>query len=165
VATIHARATQNLSTFDLDLVGLNVRAILVDGRRATWRRDGRELIVTPRRGIRRNRSFTTVVAYDGVPEPIEDALGTSGFIHTDDGAVVAGEPHVAATWFPVNDHPSDKAAYTFHVTVPEGLEAVANGILVDDETANGQTTWTWRAREPMASYLATATIGEFDLRA
>jgi hypothetical protein len=165
VATIRARSTQDLSSFDLDLVGLDVRAVLVDGRRATWRRDGQELIVTPRRGIRRGRPFTTVVAYDGVPQTIVEELGISGFIHTDDGAVVAGQPHVAATWFPANDHPSDKAAYTFHVTVPEGLEAVANGILVDDETANGQTTWTWRAREPMASYLATATIGEFDLRA
>ena len=61
-----------------------------------------------------------------------DARRTSsapGFIHTDDGALVVGQPHVAATWFPVNDHPSDKAAYTFRVTVPEGLEAVANGAL------------------------------------
>ena len=32
VATIRARATQNLSAFNLDLTGLNVRAIAVDGR-------------------------------------------------------------------------------------------------------------------------------------
>jgi hypothetical protein len=29
----------------------------------------------------------------------------------------------------VNDHPTDKASYSFDITVPEGLEAVANGIL------------------------------------
>ena len=31
-------------------------------------------------------------------------------------------------------------------------------------TKRGRTTWTWAREEPMASYLATATIGEFDLR-
>ena len=37
-------------------------------------------------------------------------------------------------WYPVNDHPLDKAAYTFQITVPAGLEAVANGELVDCRT-------------------------------
>ena len=164
VATIRARATQNLSSFNLDLVGLTVESIKVNGRRAAWSRDGGELTVSPRKGLRNKRIFTTKVRYHGVPAPIEDQFGSSGFLHTDDGALVAGEPHVAATWFPVNDHPSDKAAYTFRVTVPAGLEAVANGTLRSRRTKGGWTTWTWRAKEPMASYLATATIGEFDLR-
>ena len=42
-------------------------------------------------------------------------------MHTDD-AVVAGQPEVAASWFPVNDHPIDKASYTFVVTAPADLE-------------------------------------------
>ena len=49
----HARATQNLSRFDLDLVGLNVRSVKVDGRNAAWARDGQELVITPRRGSAR----------------------------------------------------------------------------------------------------------------
>jgi hypothetical protein len=166
VATIRAKATQNLSSFNLDLVGLTVRAISVDGRRATWSRDGSELTVTPRRGLRKHARFTTVVAYDGVPETIGDPqLGLSGFIHTDDGTLVAGEPDVAATWYPVNDHPLDKAAYTFRITVPAGLEAVANGALKSSRTRHGSTTWVWDAEERMAPYLTTATIGQFDLRA
>jgi aminopeptidase N len=39
----------------------------------------------------------------------------AGFMHTDDGAVVAGEPEVAAAWYPVNDHPLDKATYSFPI--------------------------------------------------
>lgn len=161
-AVIVARATQGLSSFNLDLQGLEVRSISVNGRAATWSREGNELTVTPGRCVEEGRRFVTIVTYDGVPETLEDG---SGFIHTDDGALVVGEPDVAATWFPVNDHPSDKAAYLFNVTVPEGLEAVANGVLLDQRTRDGSTTWTWRAKEPMAAYLATATIGEFDLRA
>ena len=86
-------------------------------------------------------------------------------MHTDDGAMVAGQPEVAATWFPVNDHPSDKAAYTFKLAAPEGLEVVANGVLQKSRTRHGWTTWTWDAKEPMASYLAMMAVGEFDVRA
>jgi hypothetical protein len=161
VATIDAVATQNLSRFNLDLQGLTVHSIEVDGRRASWRRDGTELIVTPRDGIRDRDKFTVEVKYRGVPETLEDG---SGFIHTDDGSLVIGEPHVAATWFPANDHPSDKASYTFRVAVPAGLEVVANGELKGRSTKNGWTTWLWDAKEPMASYLATASVGEWELR-
>ncbi len=161
-ATITARATQNLSSFNLDLEGLTVRSIKVDHRDATWTRAGAELTVTPPRGIRNHTRFTTVISYDGIPQTLSDG---SGFIHTDDGALVIGEPHVAATWFPVNDHPSDKASYTFTIKAPRDLQVVANGVLQRERSRGGQTTWTWDAREPMASYLAMMAIGSFDVRA
>ena len=143
---IQARATQNLSRFNLDFVGLTVDSITVDGSLATWTRDGGELTVTPAEGLPRGEPFLVVVRYHGIPEPIEDELGISGFIATDDGAVIAGEPHVAATWFPANDHPLDKAAYTFKITVPAGVEAVANGKLVRKWTKNGRSHWLWNAK-------------------
>ncbi|MDR7275821.1 hypothetical protein J2S41_002599 [Catenuloplanes atrovinosus] len=161
-ATISARATQNLSAFNLDFEGLTIRSLTVDGAPARFTRDGAELTVVPRRGLPKNRSFTVVVRYDGVPQTINDPiLGTAGVFHTDDGMVIAGQPDVAATWFPVNDHPTDKASYTIKLTVPKGLEAVANGALTGTRTRGDWTTWTWDAREPMASYLVTANVGEF----
>jgi hypothetical protein len=166
VERIRATATQNLSSFNLDLVGLHVRAITVDGQRASWSRNGHELTITPRRGLPAHTHYETVIVYDGVPQTIGDSqIGLSGFIHTDDGTLVAGEPQGAATWFPVNDHPLDKAAYTFQIVVPAGLEAIANGELVTSRTLGGYTTWIWNAREPLASYLTTATIGQFDVHA
>ena len=163
-ATIRARATQNLSRFNLDFDGLTVDGIKVNGCAASWTRNRGELIVTPCRGLPVGNRFIVAVRYHGVPRPIQD-LGISGFVPTDDGAVIAGQPHVAATWFPVNDHPLDKAAYTFRVKVPAGLEVVANGGLRGKSTRNGWTTWRWEAGKPMASYLATATMGQFNLTA
>jgi hypothetical protein len=164
IATIRARATQNLSAFSLDLLGLEVHTVRVNGRRAAYTHDGHELTVTPRETLRRHRRFTVVVVYDGRPQPLVDpVLGLSGFFPTDDGATIAGQPHGAATWFPVNDHPLDKAAYTFRVSVPAGLEAVANGVLRGSATRGDWTTWTWDARDPMASYLATVDIGEYNI--
>jgi aminopeptidase N len=170
VATISARATENLCRFNLDFQGLTVRSVVVNGRRARWSRSqDHELTITPKHKLKKDRRFTTVVRYDGVPRTQQISFGPdftleAGFIHTDDGAVIAGEPEVAANWFPVNDHPIDKAAYTFVVTVPAGLEVVGNGRLIAHRTHGRSTTWVWNAPEPMASYLATATIGQFDLR-
>jgi hypothetical protein len=166
VATITAHATQDLSRFDLDFIGLTVRSVTIDGDSAKFRRDGQELIIRPRHGIADHASFVVRIRYDGIPQLIVDpALGANGWFHTDDGAVVVGEPHVAASWFPVNDHPSDKASYRFHITVPKGTQAVANGIFTGKTTKHGWTTWNWDAREPMASYLATAEIGKFAIDA
>ena len=166
VATITARATQDLSRFDLDLDGLTVRSIAIDGHAATWKRKGHELVITPKHGLPNGTTFITRIDYHGTPMVLDDpSLGQNGWFHTDDGSVVVGEPHVASTWFPVNDHPSDKASYTFHVKVPDGTQAVSNGVLVSTITKHGWTTWNWDAREPMASYLATATIGKFAMHA
>jgi aminopeptidase N len=166
VATIAARATQNLSRFNLDLNGLTVRSITVNGRPATWTRSGDELTVTPRRGLRKGLPFITVVRYDGVPQIFVDpGIGEGGVFHTDDGMLIVGQPHVADTWFPVNDHPIDKASYTVRVSVPAGLEAVSNGVLLGRWTHGGWTNWLWHAKEPMASYLAMATVGQYDVRA
>jgi hypothetical protein len=164
VASIRILATQNLSSFDLDLVGLDVRSVTVGGRAARWRRDGQELVVTPRKGLRSGREFTAVVRYDGIPEPVDEGLGLSGFIATEDGVFVAGQPHGAATWFPVNDHPKDTATYTVKITAPTGLDAISNGRLAAKKQLGAWTRWTWRATDPMASYLLTMAIGNYDTR-
>ncbi len=165
-ATIYATATNDLFRFNLDLVGLTVNSITVNGKSAEWSRTEHELIITPQRKLKDSEYFTVAINYGGVPKTFQ-LPGTNletGFMHTDDGAVVAGQPQVAAAWYPVNDHPLDKASYSFNVAVPAGLEAISNGRLLDTVTENGWSTWKWLATEPMASYLATATIGQFELR-
>jgi aminopeptidase N len=49
------------------------------------------------------------------------------------------------------------------VTVPEGLAGISNGELVDSSTEDGWTTWQWSAAEPMAPYLVTLAVGEFEI--
>jgi hypothetical protein len=162
VATMIARTTQELNRFDLDLVGLTVSSVTVNGTPATWTRDGQELVITPARKLPRNAPLVTTIKYAGVPQLYDEpALGTAGFFTTDDGAFIAGQPHAAASWYPVNDHPADKASYDFRVTAPKGLDVTANGVLVDKRNKGNQTTWTWLAKEPMASYLTTLAIGDY----
>ncbi|HVR14210.1 MAG TPA: M1 family metallopeptidase [Gaiellaceae bacterium] len=163
-ATIDATATQDLSRFDLDLRGFSISRLDVDGRAATFTRDGQELIVTPRTGIHSGSGFTVVVGYAGTPTVVTDPdFSLEGWVPTDDGAFVVGEPQGSPAWYPVNDNPRDKAAYDFSVSVPAGLTVMANGVLVSHATSGGRTTWVWHEADPMAPYLSTATVGRFDL--
>src|SRR5690349_15547551 len=62
-AAISATATQDLSRFDLDLRGFDLSGVTVDGRAATFLRDGQELVITPARPIRSGTAYTVVVDY------------------------------------------------------------------------------------------------------
>ncbi|WUH95257.1 M1 family metallopeptidase [Streptomyces sp. NBC_00433] len=162
---ITARATRQLTRFDLDLSGLTVRGVRVNGRTARWARAGQELVITPAKRLRKGESFTVDVSYGGIPEDVTDPDGSpDGWIATDDGAFVAGEPQGAMSWFAADNHPLDKASYTFDITVPAGYTAVANGVLTSQRTKGGRTTFHWSEAQPMAAYLATATIGKFDVQ-
>jgi aminopeptidase N len=88
-----------------------------------------------------------------------------GWVTTRDGAMVVGEPEGSMTWYPVSDHQTDKASYSFEITVPEGKVAVANGLPAGDPvTEGGWTTWFWDAPDQQASYLTTASVGDYELR-
>ncbi|HEY8478351.1 MAG TPA: M1 family metallopeptidase [Spirillospora sp.] len=166
VTKIKATATQNLSRFNLDFLGpFTISSLKVDGQRASYKRTGaQELVITPRKGLRKHRSFTVTVAYSGVPQPINDeTLGTSGWIPTDDGAVMVNQPFGAATVYPVNDHPTDKATYTITLTAPKNLTTLSNGDLRGKWTKNGLTTTRWVMRTPMASELSMLAIGRYDV--
>jgi aminopeptidase N len=161
---ISAVSTQALSAFNLDLRGLRVGSVTVDGAPAAFRRSGSELTVTPGVPIASGRPFQVVVAYGGRPHPVKSPDGfPTGWLPTRRGAFVASEPRGAITWFPCNDHPADKASFRFTVTVPRSRVAVANGALESVTRSRRARTYVWRAPEPVATYLATVAIDRYRL--
>lgn len=161
-ATIRATATQGLTSFDLDFA-LTVGKVTVDGRPARFATSGeQELVVTPARTLPRGKPFTVTVTYSGVPSGVQ-RYGFTSWQRTADGGVAANEPESAWWWFPSNDHPLDKATYDVTVRVPEGEQAISNGLLVSQHTAGGWTGYHWRQDAPQATYLATLALGHFDI--
>jgi aminopeptidase N len=163
-ATIDATALQNLSEYSLDLFEMRVSSVLVGGQAASFKQSPGKLIVTPPVGVAAGTAFTTTVTYASPIAAYIDPDGSSeGWVPSSDGAFVVNEPVGAMSWFPNNNVPSDKATYDIRVSVPDSREVQANGRLVSN-TANpdGTRTWHWREDSPMASYLVTATNGEFD---
>ncbi len=164
-AEITARATQDLSAFHLDLKGMDVERVEVEGERARWSRNGQELVVRPHGDLDEKETFRVTVRYSGTPQTITDPDGSQeGWLPTADGVLALGEPTGSMAWFPGNHHPSDKASYDLAITVPEKLQAVSNGELTHRSTRDGRTTFRWRTAEPMAGYVAMLAIGDYDIR-
>ncbi|MEU7820506.1 M1 family metallopeptidase [Catellatospora sp. NPDC049133] len=162
--TVRAKSTQALDRFHLDLYGLTVSKVTVDGRAAKSTREGDELVITPAAPVASGAVFTTEVVYGGRPADTPDGdAENNGFFTSRRGAVAVGEPQSAAAWFPVNDHPRDKALYDIELTVPPGYSGISNGLLRGRTENAGWSTWRWEVTSPMASYLALMAVGKFRL--
>ena len=66
---IQATATAQLRSFHLDLTGLAVQRVDVDGKRARFTRNGGELVIRPRVALAKGARFRVRVRYSGTPEP------------------------------------------------------------------------------------------------
>lgn len=161
-AALTVNTNDSLSELRLDLAGLAVTNVTLGGQVVRWARQGLDLVIMPTEPIPAQRTTTVVVDYNGSPAAKDDPiLGDLGWVDADGGAFVVSEPNGAPTWFPCNDHPSDKALYQFSVEVPTGVEVVANGSLRSTTVDGATTTWVWRTDRPMATYLATVALGQF----
>ena len=165
IVTIEAIATQDLGSFNLDFVGFDINSLMVNGAEADYSRKGQELIVSPLKPLVDGDMFTVVVQYNGSPEEMQSvALPVqTGWVTVDGGSFVLSEPDGSASFYPVNDHPLDKATYTFRVTVPKPFEVAANGLLIETTDKGDATTFVFDSPSLMASYLATINIDEFDI--
>ncbi|MFI6870397.1 M1 family metallopeptidase [Nocardia sp. NPDC050406] len=159
-ARLDVVATQALRTFNLDYAGPAVTKVTVNNLPAWFERtDEHELVITPLLPLLPGLPFSVQVEYAGAPPEGED---TGWFNSPSGGAFVAGEPHSATTWYPLNDTPLDKATFTLRATVPQEWEVMSNGLKTEDTLANGQRTVVWESRQPVIGYLTTIAIEKFE---
>ncbi|WP_420432274.1 M1 family metallopeptidase [Candidatus Poriferisocius sp.] len=165
VTTLTAVATEDLEEFNLDFLGLEVNAVSVDGVEAEFSRDGQEMTIQPVDPLSAEAQFTVAVSYSGMPQPFDEVgvpFFPMGWHSMNEVLFTVSQPSGAMTWYPSNNHPTDKATFTFRITVPDGVEAAATGLLIDESSVDGQTTTTWQMDDPMATYLAAVYIGDFE---
>jgi aminopeptidase N len=161
--TIVARPTQDLTRFNLDFA-LKPTSIRVNGQKANFTQAGTEVEITPAAKLPTGTLASVVVEYEAVPSTVLVG-GRSYWTRTADGAVASGEPHVAAWWFPSNDHPTDKATFDVSISVPNGTQVLSNGSLLSNNPGPGnRTRWNWRSSKPQATYLAFLAIGQYEIR-
>lgn len=156
--------TDTREELTLDSTGSDIEAVTVDGETVTFTRDDPELrIELPSPATAGTELAVEVVFTDEVaPEP-SDSGGPLGWFVTDGGAFLLVEPDGLRAVMPCNDHPIDKATYTFHLSIDDPLTAIANGELVarTPDGATGTTTFVWEQRQPMASYLVQLLVGDY----
>ena len=161
--TLHVHATEDLDSFDLDLL-LDARSVSVDGVPATFGKPNRhELAITPTTPIPSGTDFVVKVSYAGHPGRFSYA-GESNWLADRHEVVAMNQPHMAPWWFPSNDHPSDKAQMDIAITVPRAQQVISNGFRVSRHVHGDLATTRWRADEPMCTYLAFFAAGRYAVR-
>jgi aminopeptidase N len=157
-----AKTRKRLRSFSLDLEGLIVDSVKVNGHKADYSRRDNKLIIKPAKAL--DGRFSVTVRYHGKPVTHIDPDGAQdGWIPTSDGATVLSEPVGAMTWFPNNNTPRDKATFDMKITVPSKLEVAGSGDLKSVRKHDGQETWRWVQPHQQATYLAMISIGNYDV--
>jgi aminopeptidase N len=157
VTTIDAVTSSRLERINLDFARGTVGSVQVNGAPATFTRAGEDLVVTPEEPVLAGSWMRITVRHTSDPVAAKGQDG--GWVQTKDGLAMANQADAAHLVFPCNDHPSDKAMFTIHVTAPSGYTAVANGLPAGAERSRRSTTWTYRTEHPMATELAQVSIG------
>ncbi len=163
-AVITARRTDPADTLRLDLIGLRVDTVLVNGAAVRFRRDSTRVHVPIARG---DDSLEIAVRYRGAPADgliIRDTLGRWT-------AFGDNWPNRARHWIPSVDHPGDKATVRWTVRAPSSLRVVANGDIaeetpLDSAGMTGYTLTRWEMRQPISTYLmviGAAPMAMYDL--
>lgn len=167
-ATITAISQLKLKSIVLNLAGLRTGKISVKSggkslRVAKYAQRQTQLVITLAEPLAKERQFAVEIRYEGNPTPSIGLWGDVGWEELSDGVLVAGQPTGAPTWFPCNDHPSQKASFRISVSTDANYRPVCNGTLVSHRSKSSRETWVYEQPEPMASYLATVQIGRYQL--
>lgn len=154
-ATITVARTHAADTLALDLVGLAVDSVRVNGAPVTPRRTAERLFVPLPPGAR--DTLHVSVAYEGEPD--------DGLIIRQDSAgrwTYFGDnwPNRARHWLPTVDHPADKATVTWWVSAPASETVVGNGTQVDQHAVPplapggaARRLTEWNEIRPISTYL------------
>ncbi|MFD9221007.1 M1 family metallopeptidase [Streptomyces sp. NPDC060064] len=156
VTKIDALATRRLDRINLDFTHGTVSAVEVNGESAEFASAGEDLVVTPPDAVEEGSPLRITVTHTSDPRGPADA---GGWVRTADGLAMANQADAAHRVFPSNDHPADKAYFTFRITAPSELTAVANGERTAKVRTGSTTTWAYRTVHPMATELAQVSIG------
>src|SRR6201996_3905218 len=164
-ATIVAAALTELEEFTLDLAdAMTVSKVSVNGRRvAHFACRDRKLRIRLSAKLAAGAAMSIVVHYHGAPRPVRSYWGDVGFEELTNGALVAGQPNGAPSWYPCDDHPSAKASYRIQVSADNRYRVVANGRLASRRGRAALTEWTYEQPEPTSTYLVTLQIGMYEL--
>ncbi|MFH9332191.1 M1 family metallopeptidase [Streptomyces althioticus] len=166
---IKAVARQDLSELSLDSAGQRIKVVKINGVRARYEKQNEKLVIEPRSPLPKDKPFTVEIDFvaDRTAAPPSPATpgqqrSISGWWdHGSDGFALLGQPDRAHLFFPMNDHPGDKARVTFRITTPKDMTAVANGTLVSRTSHGDRSTWVYATRDPIPTHVVQAAVGQF----
>ena len=167
--TVTLSAIQNnVQTIRLDLQGLTVDSVFINGTTTTFSHDDTLLIIQTVSPLNVGDSVDVSVHYHGFPDKDNSTFG--GFYFAFSGQYVYNigvgfnaDPHTfGRVWYPCKDNFTDRSTYEFHIRVDSGKMAVCGGTLTGTtQHPDGSATWHWNLRDNIPSYLTSMAISDY----
>lgn len=174
IATLDITNTlDQMSGFSLDFSELHASGVTFNGAPVQFSQDdaAQKLNVRLARPLQAAEKFKLAITYGGAIKTFDSVylqfLPIGMFADKNaHRAFAVDEPDGTHSWFPCNDHPRDRATYSYHITVGAGLTAVANGQQqgAPITNADGTRTFHWEMTHEMATYLAVVAIANYEAR-
>jgi aminopeptidase N len=163
------RVTGRPREMQIDLQSpLDMDSVVQDGRRLQFRRDGNAFFVRMASEQRIGASRTITVYYHGKPRVARNPPWDGGLIWSSgpDGTAwisTACQGLGASVWWPNKDTQADEPdSQRIAVTIPDSLQAVANGRLRSVERgSDGFSTYEWFVTEPINNYAVSLYAGPY----
>jgi aminopeptidase N len=167
--TIRFRALENLEIIRFDLFkNLKIHRVSLSGKTLSFKRNDRAVYIALPEPLDAGKDYSMTVSYGGRPLKARKPPWRGGMIWEKDKS---GNPWIGVTceseggsiWFPCKDHLSDEPdSVRLHMTVPEGLQVVSNGILENHISLPGKETYTWSTHYPINIYNITFYAGKYE---
>lgn len=157
--TIQLELKGDGDTIELDLWGLTVDSVIGEYA-STYFSSGEKLYLILSEKLSEGSDLQMRIFYRGSPK--SDATW-GGFYFNGNyafnlGVGFSSDPHnLGRVWFPCRDNFTDKATFSFAITVPSGFKALCNGHL--DSVVN--QTWHWSLEESIPTYLASVAVAPY----
>lgn len=139
--------------------GYEVSFSAADGSPLDAAHDGVAWVVRLPQSVAEGASVKLSAAFSGVPE---EGIYWSESRHGESFVFTDHFPERARAWLPCEDHPSDRAAFTIQITVPDAeVEVACVGALTEEALEDGRVRWTARTQSDISSYMLALAAGPY----
>jgi aminopeptidase N len=153
----------------LDLfANMQIDSIVFKGQKLKYKREFNAVFIDFEKELKKGKTQDLKFYFNGKPIIAKNPPWDGGFIfdkdkNGKDWIAVAVQGTGASLWYPNKDHLSDEPDEAeIHLSVPEDLVAVSNGILTNtSKSVNGYKTYSWKVSYPINNYNITVNIGDY----
>ena len=174
-AGINMIAKEDLTTFSLDLAGINkngkgmivtdvhfIPKTYAEGMQpvlADFKQENDKIIITCKTPESKGNAISVGVTYKGIPS---DGLIISKNKYGHRTFFADNWPNRGHNWLPCADDPADKATVEFAVIAPQHYQVVANGIQIEETNINDSQKLTrWREDVPISTKVMVIGVADF----
>ncbi|GGG43395.1 aminopeptidase [Bizionia arctica] len=157
VVDYYFKALQSVDSIFVDAIGMDFENVTLKGKKISFKNDGKKLIVYS--NFKADKTYHLSFNYTAKPNK---ALYFVGWKNEAPNQIwTQGQGKYTSNWLPSLDDTNDKIEFDLSITFNNDYEVVSNGVLVDKEIGEENTTWFFDMKEPMSSYLVALVVGKY----